>query len=190
MHKKIMDRRIRRTREGLVSAFVDLLLQAGYENFTLAEVAARANVGRSTLYSHYTGKEDLLKECIGRLSALLASVIGPEVKVSTITPIIDHFIQQRSLNGVFFVVPVKSIWVRSLAGLIEPKIALLARESKARPLLGHKLIAPLLAEMQIALIANCLTAHPIPKPEAIAEAVIASSRAMIAALLGSHAGQY
>jgi AcrR family transcriptional regulator len=188
MQKRTVDRRTQRTRQSLMSAFVNLLLETGYENFTLADVAARANVGRSTLYTHYAGKDELLKECISRPSAILASVVEYEVTASMIAPIIEHFVEQRTLNGIFFKVPVRLIWVRNLAGLIEPKVARRARDTQARPLLAAKLIAQSLAEMQIALVANCLAAHHILKSEAVAEAVIVSSRAMLAALLRPGAG--
>jgi AcrR family transcriptional regulator len=187
--KRITDRRTQRTRQSLMSAFVKMLLESGYENFTLSEVAARANVGRSTLYAHYGGKEDLLKECIGRPSAVLASVVGQEVTASMIAPIMNHFVEQRTLNGIFFRAPVRAIWVRNLAGLIEPRIARLARATQARPLLATTLIAQLLAEMQIALVANCLTARLTLTSEAVAEALIVSSRAMLAALLRPRVGQ-
>jgi AcrR family transcriptional regulator len=189
MQKRITDRRTQRTRQSLMSAFVNMLLASGYENFTLSEVAARANVGRSTLYAHYAGKEDLLKECIGRPSSVLASVVGQEVTASMIAPIIDHFVEQRTLNSIFFRAPVRAIWMRNLAGLIEPRVARLARDTQARPLLATPLIGELLAEMQIALVASCMTARLTPTSEAVAEAVIVSSRAMLAALLRPRVGQ-
>src|ERR1700688_312513 len=148
MPKRNLDRRTERTRQALNSAFVKILLERGYANFTIGEVADRANVGRSTLYAHYSGKKDLLKECISRPSAVLASIVGLDVAAKTIAPIIDNFVEQRILNGILFTVPVRPIWVRSLAGLIEPKVARLARDSGARPLLSAKLISQLLAEMQ------------------------------------------
>jgi AcrR family transcriptional regulator len=188
MPKRNLDRRTERTRQALNSAFVKILLERGYANFTIGEVADRANVGRSTLYAHYSGKKDLLKECISRPSAVLASIVGLDVAAKTIAPIIDHFVEQRILNGILFTVPVRPIWVRSLGGLIEPKVARLARDSGARPLLSAKLISQLLAEMQIVLVANCLALNVIPRSDAIAEAVIASSRAILAALLRPRSG--
>jgi AcrR family transcriptional regulator len=189
MQKKIVDRRTQRTRQSLLAAFVNLLLETGYEQFTLADVAARANVGRSTLYTHYRGKDDLLKECISGPSTILASAIEYEVTARSLAPLIDHFIEQRTLNGIFFRSPVHSIWVRNLAGLIEPKVVRHAHDTRARPLLAPRLIARSLAEMQIALVATCLPAHLTLTSETIAEAVIASSRAMLAALLRPGAGQ-
>jgi len=187
MPKRKTDRRTERTRQALISAFVKLVLETGYENFTVGEVANRANVGRSTLYVHYSGKEDLLNACIGGLSAVLASIVGQDVEAGSIAKLVDHFAEQRIRNGIFFF-PVLPIWVRNLAGLIEPKVVRLARDAGARPLLSAGLISHILAELQIMLIGNCLAVTPIPKSAAIAETLIASTQAMLAALLRTRAG--
>jgi AcrR family transcriptional regulator len=182
MPNKKTDRRTQRTRQALISTFVKMLLERGYENFTVGDIADQANVGRSTLYAHYSGKKDLIKDCIGRPSAVLASIVGRDATPSTLAPLINHFAEQRELNGVFFKDPVRQIWIRSLAGLLEPKVVRLAREWRARPLLSTKLISQLLAEMQVMLITT------VPKSEAVSEALIASSHALLTALLRLPAG--
>lgn len=188
MPNKRTDRRTERTRQALISTFVKMLLETGYENFTVGEIADRANVGRSTLYAHYSGKEDLIRDCIDRPSAALASIVGRDTAPATMTRLIDHLAEQRELNGVFFNDPVRLIWIRSLAGLIEPKVVRLAREWRARPLLPTKLISQLLAEMQVMLIANCLGLDTVPKTESISAALVASSHALLTALLRPPAG--
>ena len=67
------DRRVRRTRETLHRAMISLILEKGYEAVTVADVVERANVGRSTFYAHYLGKEDLLTAEMNDLRALLAA---------------------------------------------------------------------------------------------------------------------
>lgn len=54
------DRRITRTRDSLHVAMMRLVLEKGFGHTTAAEVAERANVGRSTLYAHHGGKEGAL----------------------------------------------------------------------------------------------------------------------------------
>jgi AcrR family transcriptional regulator len=181
MPSKKTDRRTQRTRQALISTFVKMLLERGYENFTVGDIADQANVGRSTLYAHYSGKDDLIKDCISRPSAVLASIVGRDAP-ATMAPLTNHFVEQRELNGVFFKDPVRQIWIRNLAGLLEPKVARLAREWRARPLLSTKLISQLLAEMQVMLIST------VPKSEAMSEALIASSHALLTALLRLPAG--
>ena len=76
MAKKKMDRRARRTRASLTSAFAELVLSRGYEAVTIGEISDKANVGRSTFYSHYRSKEDLLEESLQRPSGGLAACVG------------------------------------------------------------------------------------------------------------------
>lgn len=54
------DRRVRRTRDLLHRALIELMMERGYEKVTVADVIDRADVGRSTFYSHYRDKDDLL----------------------------------------------------------------------------------------------------------------------------------
>jgi hypothetical protein len=54
------DRRTRRTRQLLRDAFVALLKEKRYEDISVQDIIERADVGRSTFYVHYEGKEDLL----------------------------------------------------------------------------------------------------------------------------------
>ncbi len=54
------DRRVQRTRQILREALVALILNKGYDTITVQDILERANVGRSTFYSHYWDKEDLL----------------------------------------------------------------------------------------------------------------------------------
>jgi len=60
MQTKITDRRVQRTRQLLRDALVSLILEKGYQKITIQDIIDRANVGRSTFYSHYRDKDDLL----------------------------------------------------------------------------------------------------------------------------------
>ena len=57
--KDAMDRRISRTRAMLQHALISLILRKDYEEITIQDICDAANVGRSTFYAHYTGKDDL-----------------------------------------------------------------------------------------------------------------------------------
>lgn len=54
------DRRVRRTRKLVHDAFLELVLEKGYEKTTIQDILDRADVGRSTFYSHFQDKEALL----------------------------------------------------------------------------------------------------------------------------------
>ena len=57
-----IDRRIQKTRKLLSQALLDLILEKGYERVTVQDILDRANVGRSTFYTHYENKELLLRD--------------------------------------------------------------------------------------------------------------------------------
>ncbi|MEU7629882.1 TetR/AcrR family transcriptional regulator [Nocardia sp. NPDC049220] len=54
------DRRVRRTRNMLHQALIELMLERGYDRITVRDILIRADVGRSTFYTHYRDKDDLL----------------------------------------------------------------------------------------------------------------------------------
>jgi hypothetical protein len=55
-----LDRRIQKTKKALTEALINLILEKGYEKVTIQDIIDKANVGRSTFYIHYEGKEQLL----------------------------------------------------------------------------------------------------------------------------------
>ncbi len=63
-----MDRRVQRTEDVLHQALISLMIEKGYEDITVQDIIDRANVGRSTFYSHYVGKQDLLRSGLKHLS--------------------------------------------------------------------------------------------------------------------------
>lgn len=60
MPKKRADRRIHRTQRRLKEALIELVSTRDYHAISISEIADAADVGRSTFYSHYTSKDDLL----------------------------------------------------------------------------------------------------------------------------------
>src|ERR1700682_4709851 len=55
-----LDRRVRRTRTSLHKALISLALEKHYDSITVQEVLDRADVGRSTFYTHFQSMEELL----------------------------------------------------------------------------------------------------------------------------------
>ncbi len=65
------DRRVQRTRNMLHEAFVELMIEKGYAAITVQDIIDKANVGRSTFYSHFLDKEQLLSGTIDKLREFL-----------------------------------------------------------------------------------------------------------------------
>ena len=56
-----MDRRQRKTRESIFSAFTHLLSQMEYSKITVGQIISYADIGRATFYAHFETKDFLLK---------------------------------------------------------------------------------------------------------------------------------
>src|ERR671911_1406491 len=69
------DPRVERSRRVILEAVLDELGDVGYGALTIEGVAARAGVGKSTIYRHWTGKLSLVEDAFRTLKA---QVLVPE----------------------------------------------------------------------------------------------------------------
>ena len=99
------DRRSRRTRQILGNALVELMLEKRYADITVQDILDRADVGRSTFYTHYTDKEDLFMSQIERLihdlQAYTAELGHLQGGVLPTLELFRHVQQQRRLVQAF-----------------------------------------------------------------------------------------
>jgi AcrR family transcriptional regulator len=58
--EKKLDPRIRRTRQLLRNALVELISEKGFDDITVKDITERATLNRATFYLHYNDKQDLL----------------------------------------------------------------------------------------------------------------------------------
>src|SRR5262245_12527411 len=70
-----LDPRVERSRRIILEAVLDELGKVGYGALTIEGVAARARVGKSTIYRHWPGKLELVEDAFRTLKA---SVVVPE----------------------------------------------------------------------------------------------------------------
>ncbi|MGW0196418.1 TetR/AcrR family transcriptional regulator [Nonomuraea sp. NPDC003201] len=92
------DRRVRRTRRVVQEALVALILEKGYDAVTVTDIIERADVGRSTFYSHFTDKQDVL---FGNLDELAFLHPVPAARSGELfafsLPMFEHVREQRRL---------------------------------------------------------------------------------------------
>ncbi|WP_240420896.1 TetR/AcrR family transcriptional regulator [Paenibacillus periandrae] len=70
-----MDRRIQRTRQMIVEAFLALLEQKDFSDIIIKDITEKANVNRSTFYLHYLDKFDLLEKITAEHITALSEVL-------------------------------------------------------------------------------------------------------------------
>ncbi len=74
------DRRVIRTRAELIQALHALIQEKSYEQITVQDILDRANVGRTTFYTHFLDKDDLL------VSAIPDDILGFDEESDSLIP--------------------------------------------------------------------------------------------------------
>jgi AcrR family transcriptional regulator len=69
----------------IIDAALDLFAESGAEGLCIEKVAARAGVGKATIYRRWPGKEDLLLDALGALRAPLPEPKGESVREDLVT---------------------------------------------------------------------------------------------------------
>jgi hypothetical protein len=85
---------------------------------------------------------------------------------------------------VFFEAPIRPLWVRSLASLIEPQLPR-ARGAAVQARLPNSLAALVVAEMQIALITHWLTGNAAVKVDIVAAQLVTATHALLTGMCAS-----
>ena len=92
----VRDRRVQRTRELLHDALASLIREKPYDAIVVREILARANVGRSTFYSHFRDIDELL---VSGIHAILRATSSSATSRSDILrfslPVFEHIDRHR-----------------------------------------------------------------------------------------------
>lgn len=67
--------RVERSKAAIVAATVELLVESGVEGLTVDAVAARAHVGKATVYRHWDGRGPLIVDAVTSLVAPAAAPV-------------------------------------------------------------------------------------------------------------------
>ncbi len=96
------DRRVLRTRRALRDALIALILERGWDGFGVQDLCERANVGRSTFYTHFADKEELVAGNFEDLRRMLRAQFAAEDEsrghpLAFARGLIQHAHEQRRL---------------------------------------------------------------------------------------------
>ncbi len=137
MTNKEEDRRVVKTRQVIQDALFSLMQEKPYHKITIQHVIDRANVGRSTFYSHYETKEDLLLNCIEHLLEMLNRYLinylerkEDGVRLLPVTELFDHIKENiKMMKGLMktdssnlFFDKVKAYWNKSIEEYLTAKL--------------------------------------------------------------------
>lgn len=158
MSENKLDRRVRRTRDSLGDALVALMQEKPYGEITVQEVLERADVGRSTFYSHFSDKDDLflsdVDEFFARLATHLSRAREASRRVAPVRELFAHVAEARAFYGALLgsgkIHDVLEIGRRHFALGIEERLAELAPGAPPPPARGavaHALAGALLAQL-------------------------------------------
>lgn len=73
--KKKQDLRVLRSQKMIIEAFMKLVIQKGYNNVSVQDIAEEAMINRATFYAHFKDKEDLFDSIFDRSLSVLTSVL-------------------------------------------------------------------------------------------------------------------
>ncbi len=118
----IEDRRTARTRRAINSAFVSLVLERRYDTIRIGDIIAKADVGRSTFYEHFRSKDDLLRQSMEGLLAMVADVASPAPDEAKLAFAVSHFWENRRLARIVLAPPTGTMVRRLLERLIEERL--------------------------------------------------------------------
>jgi AcrR family transcriptional regulator len=167
---KTLDRRVARTHRALLKAFVDLMQERSYRSVAIADIVERADVGRSTFYDHFRGKDEILLTSMGWMFAILADAVRADAPRAPLDQLVAHFWINRSLARAVLAPPVQAKLGRALTNKLEERIA--AGNSASR-----KLRAIGIAAGQLGILEAWTRGELSATPDEVTDALLAIARA-------------
>ena len=96
------DARVRRTRDQLGYALIELIQEKPINDVTVQDVLDRAKVGRSTFYLHYRDKDDLLVSQLEMFLETMSNVLSMrKEKSNRVAPVAEMFAHIGNQNKLY-----------------------------------------------------------------------------------------
>lgn len=78
MYKTSSDRRFIKNKKAIQRAYIDLIIEKGYQRITVTDVAERADINRMTFYAHYETVEDIFTEFVDDMENYIKDAVLKE----------------------------------------------------------------------------------------------------------------
>jgi len=183
-----MDRRIRRTRDAIIGAFKSIVFQTRYNDIRVSDIANKADIGRSTFYEHFAGKDDLLVSSMNWVLVGLAESAKPGADLATVFEVLDHIWENRSKGRTILSGQSGDRFTKALASKFEAGLKQLLEAEKTEFLLPPVFTANQLAASTMSLLKTWLSGTAPASAEAMAKALTRSSKAIIEAAISEREG--
>jgi AcrR family transcriptional regulator len=172
------DARSQRSRQALLGAFFQLVLERRYASIRIADIVTRSGVGRSTFYEHFRNKDELLAESLaGPFSALVEATV-PGAPPGRLPAMLAHFWQNRALARGLFSGAMRRRLTATLARMIEAR----HKRTALRTHWSLALCAMALAESMLAPIAAWLGGEVSAEVSDMADGLFSATQAAARAL--------
>ena len=179
------DRRIERTRQAVTGAFNAMILEGRrYDRIRVADLIARAGVGRSTFYEHYRNKDEILAEAIRAPFELLAASVETGTRLPALREILRHFHENRVHAKVIFAGSARRKISRVLARMIEERLRRRAKANGAALPASAGIAAIELADGQLGTIMAWLAGEIAGDADRLAHALHRTAQAVARDLCG------
>jgi len=166
------DRRVARTRTALIEAFNHLVLARRQKAIRVADIVAKANVGRSTFYEHYRSTDDIRIEALSRPLAALADAAAGLGDLERLEGLLVHFWQNRQRAREHLTGRAGERTTRLLVDMVEQRLG------EAEAAIPRRLAAMQLAEAAFAPVRGWLAAEAPCTAAALACTICNAGRAL------------
>ncbi len=154
-----------------MASFTRLFFEHGYNGFSMNAVAADADIGRSTLYTHFRRKEEVLSASMGLHLGILADALDPAGDEQLVR-LMRHFWDARRHRAVFSPGPSRNVLAADLGGRVEQRL----EASGWR--VPKSLVARLIADHQLNVIDQWLSRHSSLQCSDVAAVLARSTRGL------------
>lgn len=176
------DRRVRRTRAAIVQSFNGLVLERGFDDVKVPDIVDDADVGRSTFYEHFRGKDEVLQHAATEQLRILADVYAKAGDVEEITGLLVHVRDNRKAVGEMLAGFAAKAITRTLIDLIEVRLAEACRVQHEKNSIPIRLAATQAAGGLLALLREWVSGRANCAPGELARLIDRSGKSHMAAL--------